>query len=295
MAITLEQADEVIRAIGLTEPASSVYPVAGGDTSQACVVQTKSGSLFVKIEPQVRAALLMAEADGLAALATAGCVRVPRVLGQQTFEKERSRWLALEALDLKPRRRAIDRRLGQQLAELHRCQGAAFGWHRDNYLGSSVQANPRHTDWTSFFRDHRLLAQIESLRRRDRGRILQPLISPLLKAWERLGAEHNPVPSLLHGDLWTGNAAALSDGAPVIFDPAVHFGDRECDLAMANLFGGFSGEFFSAYDQSWPRPSGWQQRRGFYELYHVLNHANIFGGGYIESAEERMKDLIKRA
>jgi fructosamine-3-kinase len=251
--------------------------------------------VFVKSESLGRAGLLAAEADGLAALSRPECVRVPRVLGHQAFEHGEGSWLALEALDLRPRPRAVDQRLGRQLADLHRHQGEAFGWHCDNYLGSTVQANPRQTDWTSFFQQHRLMPQIERLRARDRGRILDPLTPPLLAAWARLVADHDPKPSLLHGDLWTGNAAALTDGTPVIFDPAVHFGDRECDLAMADLFGGFSEEFFSAYDHVWPLPDGWQQRRGFYQLYHVLNHANLFGGGYIASAEQRIRDLIDGA
>ncbi len=291
MAMTHEQAVEVARSIGLDENGIALRPVAGGDTSQTCLLETRNGSAFVKFESSDRCALLAAEADGLAALSRAGCVRVPQLLGHQPFEAGGG-WLALEALKLRPRTRPVDRRLGHELAMQHRDQGEMFGWHRDNYLGPMPQSNDVAGDWSEFFRQRRLAPQIQRLVQSRRGPGLDEAAQQVLAAWTRLGADHDPEPSLLHGDLWAGNAAALSDGTPVIYDPAVHYGDRECDLAMADLFGGFSEDFFRAYREAWPLPGGWRQRRAFYQLYHVLNHANLFGGSYVASAEHRMRELI---
>ncbi|MFW5816430.1 MAG: fructosamine kinase family protein [Wenzhouxiangella sp.] len=290
MPLTLEQAAEVAGRLGLGEDGVGFHPVGGGDTSQTYLLQAGTGSVFVKIESSDRADLLAAEADGLEALASAACVRVPEVLGQGLFEAEAGSWLALEALRLKPRSRSIDRRLGGQLAGLHRHQGEAFGWHRDNYLGPMPQSNATASDWGEFFYRQRLAPQIDRLL--HAAPAIDRLVEPVLAAWRRLSAEHEPAASLLHGDLWAGNAAALRDDTPVIYDPAVHYGDRECDLAMADLFGGYAEAFFSAYQQAWPLPQGWQQRRGFYQLYHLLNHANLFGGSYAARIEQSMQALI---
>lgn len=292
MPITLEQAAEITGSIGLGGEVLGLRPVGGGDTSQTYLLQAGHGSVFVKIESTNRADLLAAEADGLQALASSACVRVPDVLGLGIFKAGDGSWLALEALSLKSRSPSIDRRLGGQLAEMHRHQGKAFGWHRDNYLGPMPQSNATAPDWGEFFSRQRLAPQIDRLRDAGAAPAVSRLVQPLLAAWHRLNADHDPAPSLLHGDLWAGNAAALSDATPVIYDPAVHYGDRECDLAMADLFGGYAEAFFSAYQQAWPLPRGWQQRRGFYQLYHLLNHANLFGGGYAARVEQSMQALI---
>jgi fructosamine-3-kinase len=152
--------------------------------------------------------------------------------------------------------------------------------------------NTPSASWTEFFRERRLRYQLELAARNGYGGRLQELGAELLAHIEPLLADHTPAPSLLHGDLWGGNAAVDSEGAPVIFDPAVYYGDREADLAMTRLFGGFSAAFYSAYESAWPLPKGARARVDLYNLYHVLNHVNLFGGGYEAQAESMMERLL---
>jgi fructosamine-3-kinase len=180
---------------------------------------------------------------------------------------------------------------GRQLAAMHRCTRERFGWDRDNTIGSTPQPNREHEDWVSFWRDQRLGFQLELAGRNGyRGR-LQQRGGQLL---DRFGAliDQDPAPSLLHGDLWGGNLGYARGGEPVIFDPACYYGDREADLAMTELFGGFGGQFRSAYEDAWPLPAGYQVRKQLYNLYHILNHLNLFGGGYLSQAEGMIDRLL---
>ena len=229
-----------------------------------------------------------AEAAGLAELRAAGAVRVPRpiasgVAGGVSF-------IALEWLGFAGGGR--DAVLGRALAALHRHTAAAHGWHKDNTIGTTPQDNTRASDWTAFFRDRRIAPQLALAARNGHWGALQRDGEKLLAAMPRLLSGHAPAPSLLHGDLWSGNAGRLGDGTPVIFDPAVYYGDREADLAMCALFGGFGADFFAAYHESWPLPEGHEARRDLYSLYHVLNHANLFGGGYVAQAEAMIGRLL---
>lgn len=229
--------------------------------------------LFIKLSDD--GDRLQAEADGLQALAGCAALRVPQVLARGTAAE--TSFLVLEWLDLSPRGEAA--RLGAALAALHRHRGPDYGWHRDNYLGASLQANERHSDWCTFFTRQRLTPQLE----RALGQGYRPLAGPgrrVLEAVPHLLADHQPPPALLHGDLWHGNVAYV-DGQPCCFDPAVHFGDAECDLALAALFGGFPAAFFAAHGAEHPLPPGWQARRRLYQLYHLLNHLNLFGDPYL--------------
>ena len=289
MALDRQTAAAIFDQLGLNPDDLDLRTVGGGDIAEATLMEAGGQAVFVKTLPPEQADLLAAEADGLAALEQAGAIRVPRVLGQG--ESERCAWLALEALDLRPRSRAADARLGRQLAELHRRTGDNHGWSRDNYIGLTPQPNGVSSDWSAFFAQRRLRFQMELLARRYPDSIAPARIEPVLKAWETAVAGHQPLASLLHGDLWSGNAAFLADGEPVIFDPAVHHGDRECDLAMTALFGGFSPDFYQAYDNAWPLPAGWQERRSWYQLYHLLNHANLFGGGYLARVRRELAAL----
>jgi fructosamine-3-kinase len=246
---------------------------------------------FVKVNAVERAPMFEAEADGLAALAGAGAVRVPvpvccGVAGDAAF-------LALEWLDFGGGGR--DAALGRALARLHRTVAPRFGWHRDNTIGTTPQDNAWADDWAAFFRDRRIAPQLSLAARHGRGGRLQRDGERLLAAIPALLAGHAPVPSLLHGDLWFGNAARLASGEPAIFDPAVYHGDRETDLAMAALFGGFGADFHAAYRDAWPLPAGHDVRRTLYSLYHVLNHLNLFGGGYLAQAEAMVGQLLAQA
>jgi fructosamine-3-kinase len=162
------------------------------------------------------------------------------------------------------------------LAKLHRVTGPRFGWHRDNHIGLSPQQNSWCDDWATFFWERRIRPQAERAG-------LQIKRTKLLE-------NHKPQPSLLHGDLWSGNVGFTAEG-PVIFDPAVYYGDREADLAMTELFGGFPDEFYRAYDEAFPLEEGYEQRKHLYNLYHLLNHLNIFGEGYRGQVETTLGRL----
>jgi protein-ribulosamine 3-kinase len=198
----------------------------------------------------------------------------------------------LEGLELAPFDAASAARLGTSLAAQHRLPQARFGWGRDNFIGASPQVNGWSDDWLEFWRAQRLHPQ---LRLAAHGR----LPSRMIDRGERLMADchaffrtYSPAKSLLHGDLWSGNAASLQGGVPVAFDPAVYVGDREADVAMTELFGGFPRDFFSAYRAAWPLDDGYPVRREFYNLYHRLNHANLFAGRYVRDSEHAIERLL---
>jgi protein-ribulosamine 3-kinase len=263
--------------------------VSGGSVGVCLRWMSDAGPVFVKVAGADRAWAFDAEADGLRALASAGAIRVPRVLG--TGVASNRAWLALEWIDLVSPASRSEARLGELLAEQHRATSATFGWHRANTIGLTEQKNEPDTDWARFYAARRLGFQLDIVeasgggRLLDRGRRLCECVPALLGA-------HSPVASLLHGDLWAGNHAEDSAGNPVIFDPAVHFGDREADIAMTRLFGGYGRAFYAAYEAAWPLEAGAAERVPLYNLYHVLNHFNLFGGGYRRQAEDMTERLL---
>ncbi len=287
----LEQAAAVARSIGLDEHGLHIDAVSGGDIAQASLLRAADAIVFLKTLPLDQAGLLSAEADGLQALAETGTVRTPHVIRRGMHDG--FAWLALEYLQLEPRHSRADARLGRQLAEMHRTTGDAFGWHRNNYIGRTPQINTRGEEWSAFFAAHRLGAQFDRLRRNRPDQGWNDLKTEVISAWQTVSSMHRPEASLVHGDLWRGNAGAVGDDTPVIYDPAVHYADRECDLAMAHLFGGFDDAFYRAYQEAWPLPSGYETRRLFYKLYHMLNHANLFGGPYIEASEQLCRRILE--
>ena len=233
---------------------------------------------------------LAAEAEGLAALREAGAIRVPAL--EKVGQDEESAWIELEWLELLPLDAASGALLGEALARQHRVAREKFGWATDNFIGASAQANGWSDDWLAFWREKRLHAQ---LRLAAKNRYPSRMIGRgerLLSDCDVFFRHHVPARSLLHGDLWGGNAARLADGTPVVFDPAVYVGDREADLAMTELFGGFPAEFHAAYRNAWPLDDGYRVRRDFYNLYHVLNHANIFSGDYVRQSEHAIEKLL---
>jgi fructosamine-3-kinase len=254
-------------------------------------VDTDGGSYFVKANVASRLPMLQAEADGLAELARAKAVRVPAPAA--CGRAHGVSFLALEWLDFAPGGR--DATLGSALAQLHRTTSTeGFGWFRDNTIGTTPQSNAWCGDWTEFFRDCRIAPQLLRAERNGHRALAGPG-DRLLAAIPALLANHTPMPSLLHGDLWSGNAARLARGDAVLFDPACYFGDRETDVAMAELFGGFEPSFFAAYHEQWPADPRYPVRRTLYNLYHVLNHLNLFGGGYLARAEAMIAELLAEA
>jgi fructosamine-3-kinase len=264
--------------------------VHGGSISECHRWETARGPLFVKLAAADRRTMLEAEAQGLRELAAAGAARVPQVLA--IGEASDSAYLALEWIDFAAGTHAIGSRLGEQLARQHHRTAERFGWHRDNTIGSTPQQNAWADDWLAFFRERRLRFQLDLARTRGHRGRLQTRSAELLERLGGLFESYRPVPSLLHGDLWGGNWAADQHGSPVIFDPAVYYGDREADIAMTRLFGGFGADFYAAYEAAWPLDSGASLRVTLYNLYHVLNHLNLFGGGYARQAEAMIDRLL---
>jgi protein-ribulosamine 3-kinase len=230
---------------------------------------------FRKEAAAERADAFAAEADGLEALRPH--IRVPQVLDRGL--RNGKAFILLEHLDL--RRGGDYVALGRMLAKLHRQTGPRFGWARDNYIGLSPQQNGWCDDWTEFWRTRRMQPQLE-LAKRNGFELEEPSL-------ELLGS-HRPQPSLLHGDLWNGNAGFTAEG-PVMCDPAVYYGDRETDLAMTELFGGFPAQFYRAYNEAFPLEPGYEERKHLYNLYHLLNHLNIFGGGYLGQVKATLRLL----
>ena len=264
--------------------------VGGGDISAAWRLETDEVPVFVKTGPPSSADMFTAEAEGLAELAAPQAIRVPGVIacgceGSTAF-------LAIDWLDFERPTRETEARLGRQLAELHRTTRDRYGWHRDNTIGLTPQHNDWSDDWVEFFGRQRLGFQLELAAGKGFSGSLQDQGARLLERLPALFEDYVPAASLLHGDLWGGNWAR-ANGEPVIFDPAVYYGDRESDLAMTRLFGGFGAAFYDAYEASAPLAPGHHLRRDLYQLYHVLNHLNLFGGGYLGQAQELMRRLLK--
>ena len=248
----------------------NVQPVSGG-----CIHRCyRAAEGFLKVNDARLADAFAAEADGLTALRAAGCAApTPYETGTDGGEA----YLLMEWMDL--RSRGDFAALGRMLSHLHRSTGERFGWTRDNYIGATPQRNGRTDDWQTFWIEQRMEPQLE-LARRNGHRIDMGRVCDLLDG-------HAPQPSLVHGDLWSGNVGFTANG-PVVFDPAVYYGDREVDLAMTELFGGFPPAFYSAYG---PMPAGYETRKHLYNLYHLLNHLNLFGVGYLAQVNSALRLL----
>jgi len=252
---------------------------------------------FVKLVDAERANMLDAEADGLRALAETQTIRVPKpiALGVHGYHG----YLVVEWLDLSAQTNSAA--LGVALARMHRAQpprgpgGERFGWRRDNFLGATPQANGWSDDWSTFFIERRLAPQLALAAKNGFGDVLRRDGERVLARLPWLMADHEVVPSLVHGDLWSGNAAALPDGTGVVFDPAVYVGDREVDLAMTGLFGGFGERFAQAYAGEWPLDAGYPLRGTIYNLYHLLNHLNLFGAAYLTRVERAIGEILAAA
>ncbi|MGI9201017.1 MAG: fructosamine kinase family protein [Woeseiaceae bacterium] len=238
-------------------------------------------SHFRKQGPQSALEMFEAEAEGLVELKNADAVRVPEVYDVGTDSD--GAYIEMERFELARGRERDAATLGEQLAALHKHTADLHGWHRDNTIGPTPQHNPQTDDWVAFFREHRLKFQLDLAARNGYTGELQDLGKRLAERLADLFEGYDPAPSLLHGDLWAGNWG-VADGVPVIFDPAVYYGDRETDIAMTQLFGGFGGAFYSEYERTWPLAAGSAERLELYKLYHVLNHLNLFGSGYLNQA-----------
>ncbi len=265
--------------------------VGGGSISRTVIASSEQGRWFVKLNRVEQFDMFEAEADGLNALSASPLLRVPQVVALGV--SDRHAFLVLEHIMLQHlRERTAAIAAGRALAGLHRIKGAQFGWHRDNFIGSTAQPNVVEQSWPRFFARQRLLPQLALAKLNGHKGKLITDGERLAEKLPALFRGYQPDISLLHGDLWHGNAAVDETGRLALFDPAVYFGDRETDLAMSELFGGFPGSFYAAYREAWPLDDGFEQRKTLYQLYHVLNHLNLFGSGYLHQAERMISTLL---
>jgi fructosamine-3-kinase len=282
-------ADQISQVTGQPVQIAQRRSVGGGSINQAYVISGGTSAYFVKLNQASKVAMFEAEALGLKQMAASQTIRVPQPLCWGTAEQ--SAYLVLEWLDLGYGSDQSWATMGRNLAAMHRVTSdQGFGWLQNNTIGETPQINAWTESWLEFWTEHRLGYQFRLANRRG-GHF--PLQNQLLAALPDLLAGHEPQPSLVHGDLWSGNAAVTQPGEPVIFDPATYFGDREVDLAMTQLFGSFPANFYQAYQDAWPLPSGYAQRKILYNLYHILNHFNLFGGSYASQANQMIATLLK--
>ncbi|MCC5614093.1 fructosamine kinase family protein [Nostoc sp. CHAB 5836] len=261
--------------------------VGGGCINQGYAVSDGEITYFVKQNLASQVAMFEAEALGLQQMIATASIRVPKPICWGTAAN--SSYIVLEWLELGGGDSNSWGEMGRKLAAMHKASSSqGFGWKINNTIGSTLQINTWTVDWVEFYVTHRLGYQFQ-LARRGGGNF--PKQDKLLAAIPKLLADHQVQPSLVHGDLWGGNAGCTASGEPVIFDPATYFGDREVDIAMTELFGGFPAGFYKSYNQVFPLDAGYEQRKTLYNLYHILNHFNLFGGGYASQAN-RMIDQI---
>ena len=289
MSIWRDIASGVADHTGEPFQAEEPHGLAGGCINSAFRLSDGRRTFFVKTNRAALLDMFEAEAAGLNALADTETLRVPRALF--TGSGDGLSYIVMEHIALGHGGSDAWRQAGEQLAAMHRHSAASFGWPRDNTIGATRQRNDWTQDWIDFWRKHRLGFQLETAAANGHGGQLQRLGERLLSRFDAL-IDHDPVPSLLHGDLWGGNMAFNADDEPVIYDPATYYGDREAEMAMTELFGGFSADFHAAYQEAWPLDAGYATRKTLYNLYHVLNHLNLFGGGYGGQAQQMMERLL---
>ena len=263
------------------EPIKSTVAVSGGCIANSCKLQLSSGrEFFLKQSRGSSSSLFASEARGLEELRKSGVVRVPEVVDKGPD------FLLLEWIEVgKNSPDSSMEELGRQLAKLHCFSGDKFGFVEDNYLGDSLQSNMSSTEgnenWAIFFAGNRLHFQAELAEKKGYATTeMRGLLDVLIEKIPDLLSGTEEKPSLLHGDLWCGNYLIDVDGRPWLIDPAVYYGHREADLAMTSLFGGFTKTFYSAYESAFPLVPGYPEREPLYQLYHLMNHLNLFGTGY---------------
>ena len=277
---------ESIRAVTNSDfKVCKTNPCSGGCINNSVILHGNGKNYFVKLNTAAKLEMFVSEAAGLETIYKTRTIRVPKPIVHGTFDD--IAYLVLEAFEFG--RSGDWEQMGRELAKLHRHTTNCFGWERENTIGSTPQHNIWTDNWADFFRDHRLKFQFE-LARKNGYHLKQA--DALLDSIHDILEGHTPAPSLLHGDLWSGNASFLSDKQPVIYDPACYYGDRETDLAFSEFFGGFPSSFYEGYQSEWPLGTGYERRKILYNLYHVLNHANLFGSHYATQAQKMTQQLL---
>jgi fructosamine-3-kinase len=268
----------------------SVQAVAGGCINAAYILQSDSISYFVKLNQLHLLPMFKAEFVGLQELAQTKTVKVPQPILYGSTKSHA--FIVLEKLSLLTTQNKSQQAMGRQLAHLHQIKYDRFGWSMGNTIGSTQQINTLSNDWLSFWAENRLGSQLSLAKGNGYGGKLIQSAEKLTKSLADFFKDYHPHPSLLHGDLWSGNAAATDLGEAVIYDPACYYGDRETDIAMTELFGGFSTHFYSAYNEVYPLHKDYPIRKTLYNVYHILNHLNLFGSSYQQQAQQMIDSLL---
>ena len=265
--------------------------IGGGCINDARRLLGEDGrTYFAKANAADLLSIFEAEAEALAEIAATNTIRVPEPIC--TGSTDDQSYLVLEFIRSGSSRPYSQRKLGEALARLHQVEQPHFGWKRDNAIGATPQPNPTSNNWPDFYREQRLQHQFRIAA--QRGKTFTGSDN-LLDCIPAFFTTYYPIPSLLHGDLWGGNADIDEHGKPFVFDPASYYGDREADLAFTHMFGGFSSEFYAAYENLFPLDPSFDIRKTLYNLYHELNHFNLFGGSYATSAQASIEHLLALA
>lgn len=282
---------QIEMATGQPFSIKQTHSVSGGCINSAYILEGDNAqSFFIKLNQSGLLSMFEAEFAGLEEISKSETVKVPQpiVCGISTDKA----FIVLEKISIGSGNANSDVKLGQQLAALHQINQPYYGWQQNNTIGSTKQINDSSDNWMSFWREHRLGFQLSLAEKKGYG-------GSLIRSGERLSesldcffSNYTPQPSLLHGDLWSGNASTTKSGEPIIYDPACYYGDREADIAMTELFGGFGSNFYAAYNESYPLDSDYTIRKTLYNLYHILNHLNLFGEGYLHQAENMIDSLL---
>ena len=275
----------------LGSPILKTLPLSGGDISTAYLLRTETGQLFCKVHKGEEAhSMFLAEKVGLEAISRSGVIKAPEVVSCNSLQK--GACLIMEYIPSKIDSPKDMRLLGHQLAGLHSISSVEFGFSSNNFIGSLLQSNKAHLSWVSFYVQERLLPQFQIAKSKN---LLSEREVPDAETLEKILGKYFPevTPSLLHGDLWSGNYLIASSGTPYLIDPAVYYGHSEVDLAMTRLFGGFDSSFYSAYEEIIPRGPGYVDRQALYQLYYLLVHLNLFGRSYYGTVLQILKRYFK--
>ncbi|NVO18544.1 MAG: fructosamine kinase family protein [Bacteroidetes bacterium] len=282
--------DYFSRQYGKNASILSVVTVSGGCINETAKVQTSHGDFFVKYNlSSVYPGMFEAESKGLKILQQAEEILIPEVLHAEVAGKHS--YLLMEYIEPGVKSPGFWEQFGSSLANLHKHTSDLFGLDHDNYIGSLQQGNQHHSSWVDFF----VLERLEPMARhaRDKDEISAQLVNSFEQLYNklpRLMPEEKP--ALLHGDLWNGNYLVDENGNPCLIDPAVYYGHREIDLAMTSLFGGFHPKFYESYQQVFALEKGWEERTDLFNLYPLLVHANLFGGGYASQVKKIINKYV---
>ena len=285
-----EIAAEIASATQTTFKINQLTAVSGGCINETYCIADDNQRFFIKINSTDTLSMFEAEAAGLKEIFNSRTLRVPKPICWG--KNDRHAWLVLEYLDMNHSSKRNAAALGFGLAAMHRICAEQFGWQRNNTIGATPQINSNSSNWIQFWRTNRLGYQLQLAKNNGYIGKLQKLGEQLMTELDTFFTEVTPAASLLHGDLWSGNYGFDATGQPVLFDPAIYYGDRETDIAMTELFGGFPTAFYAAYREAYPLDSGYEIRKTLYNLYHILNHLNLFGGSYLRQAEQMANKLL---